>query len=422
MSLFGQTARYLLLTALLTALIGSAGFYTLIHRKIRHEVDEILMSQVEQAQGRLRQRGLRGFGEGDDNPHVTLTGRSAAPVFSDTLVPDALAPGSMADMRQLVATVSAGRQQYRVRVWQPYYEFNELTLDLAIGVILFFLLLMVLCVGVGLSLAGRLWQPFYGTIAVLNRFRLDQPHQPTFPQARVREFALLSRSLTDLTGKLRQQFLLQQQFTENASHELQTPLAVATAELDFVRQSPQLTESDYGHLQRATDALSRLSQLNRSLLLLAQVENDQFSARDALNLSALLDQYLQDFAPFFTHKHLTCRVDIQPAIQLRMNRQLAGVLLTNLLKNAVRHSPTGGDVTIVLTTAMLTICNTGQPLPFAEDQLFGRFVKDPARPDSIGLGLALVRQICDRYQLPLTYRYNRESGEHVFQIQLLPLR
>ncbi len=418
MSLFGQTARYLLLAALLTAIVGSAGFYVLIHRKIRHEVDELLMSQVEQAQWRLRQRGLQSFGTGDDNLLVTPASRDVAPVFTDTLVQNALRPGEVADTRQVLATVRVGERLYRVRVWQPYHEFAELTIDLSIGVILFFLVLMVLSVGIGLSLAGRLWQPFYGIIAELDRFRLDQPEQPAFPQARVREFALLSRSLTDLTGKLKQQFLLQKQFTENASHELQTPLAIASAELDFVRQSPQLTESDYRHLQRATDAVSRLSQLNRSLLLLTQVENDQFSATEALSLSDLVGQYLGDFEPFLTHKNLTCRVEVQPDVHLRMNRQLAGVLLTNLLKNVARHSPVNGRVTVRLTASTLTICNTGKPLPFAESQLFRRFVKDTTRPDSIGLGLALVRQICDRYQLPLTYCYDKEPGEHVFRIQL----
>ncbi|PRY44260.1 signal transduction histidine kinase [Spirosoma oryzae] len=418
MSLFGQTARYLLLAALLTAIVGSAGFYALIHWKIRHEVDELLTNQVRQVEWRLGQRGLRSIDTIDDNLLVTRVRQSLVPVFTDTLVPNALKPGKLVAMRQLLTTVSAGGQRYRVRVWQPYYEFTELTIDLSVWVILFFLVLMALAVGIGLGLAGRLWQPFYGIIAELDRFRLDQPGQPAFPPARVREFALLSRSLTDLTGKLKQQFLLQKQFTENASHELQTPLAIASAELDFIRQSPQLTESDYTHLQRATDALNRLSQLNRSLLLLTQVENDQFSATEVLNLRDLVGQYLGDFEPFFTHKNLTCRVEVQPAVYLRMNRQLAGVLLTNLLKNVARHAPANGRVTILLTQSVLTIRNTGEPLPFAESQLFGRFIKNPTRPDSIGLGLALVRQICDRYQLPLAYQYDRETGEHVFQIQL----
>ncbi|QHW00061.1 sensor histidine kinase [Spirosoma endbachense] len=419
MSLFGQTARYLLLSAFLIALVGSVGFYTLIHRKIRHEVDEILVSQVDQAQKHLQHHPLAGLTDGDDNPHIEPVSQMIRSEFKDLRIQDSLNTKSLILVRQFQTTIVANGQHYLVRVQLPYHEFNELARDLSIWIIIGFLVLMALSVLLGLGLSSRLWRPFYVTIDQLSQFRLDQPASLSFPQAHVREFDLLSRSLGELTRKVRQQFSLQKQFTENASHELQTPLAVASAELDFLLQSKHLTEDDHTHLQRATDALSRLSQLNRSLLLLTQVENDQFASDELVNLSALVHQSMLDFEPFFAHKQLVVTVAIQPEVQLRVNRQLVGVLLTNLLKNTARHCPVGGRVALSLTNAQLTICNTGEPLPFAESQLFNRFVKDPARPDSIGLGLALVRQICERYGLPLTYAYDQASKTHSFQIGLM---
>ncbi|MBD2757842.1 sensor histidine kinase [Spirosoma validum] len=423
MSLLNQTARYLLLTALVIALVGSVGFYVLIHRTIQREVDEILTSQLEQTSQRLKQQlpGARLLSDGDDNPHIErITGRLPAHLgFIYVSAPDPLDRTNMVSIRQLRSTVEADGQTYLVTVSQPYYEFDELSRIMSAGVIFGFLLLMALSVLVGLGLARRLWRPFYGTIDQLRDFRLDTGVEPKFPDSRIREFSLLSRSLSELTQKIRQQFSLQKQFTENASHELQTPLAVASAELDFLLQSEQLTETDHAHLQRATDALIRLSQLNRSLLLLTQVENDQFSTDEMLNLSALLNQYVDEYEPFFQHKHLVITRVIAPDVSLRMNRQLASVLLTNLLKNASRHGTSGGFVRIELVTDTLTIQNTGNPLPFADNQLFNRFVKDPARPDSTGLGLALVKQICDRYGLPLTYQYDSERYVHSFQIKLL---
>ncbi|GAB4038403.1 sensor histidine kinase [Spirosoma gilvum] len=417
MSLFNKTARYLLLTALVIALIGSVGFYTLIHRKIRHEVDEILFSQVEQAKNRLQHQSSVGLTDGDDNPHIEAINQPIRSQFSDVTTLDSIDQKGQIPVRQYQTSVAVRGQQYLIRVRQPYDEFNELARDLSIWVIIGFLALMTLSVLVGLGLSSRLWRPFYATIAELGQFRLDQPVRPQFPEAQVREFDLLSRSLGELTRKLRQQFSLQKQFTENASHELQTPLAIASAELDFLLQSRHLTEDDHNHLQRATDALSRLSQLNRSLLLLTQVENDQFSTDEVVNLSELLMQYTHDFDPFFEHKKLALTRDIQPDVRIRVNRQLIGVLLTNLLKNTTRHSQSGGRVSISLTARSLSIRNSGNPLPFAESQLFSRFVKDPARPDSIGLGLALVKQICDRYNLPLTYQYDLAEKEHSFQIE-----
>ena len=418
MSLFNQTARYLLLTATLIALVGSVGFYTLIHRKIRLEVDEILVSQVEQVQRRMMHRPLVQLVEGDDNPHIEPIRESIPPEFKDLIIQDSLDAHKLVEVRQFRTTVVVDGQAYLVRMRLPYYEFNELARDLSIWIIIGFLVLMTLSVLVGLGFSTHLWRPFYSTIDQLSQFRLDQPASPSFPQTHIREFDLLSRSLSELTQKLNQQFSLQKQFAENASHELQTPLAIASAELDFLLQSHCLEEDDYLHLQRATDALSRLSQLNRSLLLLTQVENDQFASDKPVNLSELVKQSVLDFEPFFAHKLLITTINIQPDVQLLLNHQLAGVLITNLLKNTARHCPVGGHMVLSLTNSHLTIGNTGDPLPFDQSQLFNRFVKDPARSDSLGLGLALVKQICDRYGMQLTYRYHQSSKEHSFQIGL----
>ncbi|MFD2935869.1 sensor histidine kinase [Spirosoma flavum] len=439
MSLLSQTARYLLLTALAIALVGAVGFYTLIHRKIRHEVDEILTSQVKQTGVKLRQQPFVKIYDWDNNPRIDRVTTTVQPTFADITILDSLDGNKPIPIRQLQETVSANGQLYLVTVQQPYYEFNELAREMSAGVIIGFLILMGLSVTVGLGLARQLWRPFYATIDQLGSVRIDTGTEPIFPESRIREFGLLSRSLGELTQKLRRQFSLQKQFTENASHELQTPLAVASVELDFLLQSEHLTESDYAHLQRATDALSRLSQLNRSLLLLTQVENNQFTNDEVLNLSELLNQYTDEYEPFFQHKNMPVERAISPNIQLSMNRQLAGALLTNLLKNAVRHgvarhrnalhgSVQHGSVQhgqgtacvrIELTTDSLAIRNPGAPLPFATNQLFNRFVKDPARSDSTGLGLALVKQICDRYGLSLTYSYDTDKSVHEFRVRLV---
>ncbi len=428
MSLLGQTARYLLLSTLFIAVFGAVSFYAFIHRKIRHEVDEILVNQLAQTKWRLQQAtpnsGLRP--DWDDNPRIERVAGppTGHPLLSDTMQPDSSDDQKLVLLRQVQAVILANGQPYRVTIRLPYYEFNELARELSVVIILGFLGLMTLSVLIGIGLSRRLWRPFYETIDQLDHFRLDQPTEPAFPVSNVREFGLLSRSLSSLTQNVRQQFTLQRQFTENASHELQTPLAVASAELELLIQSDRLSESDWAHLQRATDALGRLSQLNRSLLLLTQVENNQFTESERLNLSALVSNYMDEYEPFFSHKHMAVERAITPDVYQRMNRQLAIVLLTNLLKNAVRHGTasdagTGSTLSISLTPDSLTISNSGKPLPFAAAQLFDRFIKDPARPDSTGLGLALVKQITERYGLPLTYQYDAQQGLHTFRIGLL---
>jgi signal transduction histidine kinase len=422
MSLLGQTARYLLLSALAITLLGSIGFYTLIHRKIQHEVDEILSSQVEHVRLRLKQRALpdtplTGW---TDNPRIERVSSPGTTRFSNEIQFDSLDDNRRVTLRQLVQTVRVNGQFYRVRMQVPYYEFDELARDVSTGVILAFLGLMSLSVLIGLGLARRLWRPFHATVDQLQHVQLDTGIEPAFPASPVYEFTLLSQSLTALTQKLRRQFRLQKQFTENASHELQTPLAVATAELDQLRQSDRLTESDHDHLTQASAALSRLSQVNRSLLLLTQVENDQFIDAEPVDLSTLIGKYVAEYEPFFTHKRIAISQAVTPAIVLTINRQLVSIVLTNLFKNAVRHSESGGYVYLTLTPDALAITNSGLPLPFADSLLFTRFVRNPARPDSTGLGLALVKQIADRYHLPLTHHYDTAKRTHTFRLGLRP--
>ncbi|MBN8822215.1 MULTISPECIES: HAMP domain-containing sensor histidine kinase [unclassified Spirosoma] len=424
MSLLGQTARYLLLSAFVVALIGSVGFYILIHRTIQREVDEILMNQVEQVRHQLRGLAPNAFlrADWDDNPHIERisSAKPTGPVFSDLTLPNPLDSAEFSPVRQVKTIVTEHGETYQITVRQAYYEFNELARIISVGVIWSFLLLMGFSVLIGLGLSRRLWRPFYTTIQQLGQFQLEQATNPLFPDSRIREFDLLSQSLQTLTQNVRKQFFLQKQFTENASHELQTPLAIALTELDTLMQSDNLREADHLHLQRATDALSRLSQLNRSLLLLTQVENDQYSAIEPLNISQLTNQYTDEYAPFFEHKGMTVERAIRPDVELPMNPQLAGVLLNNLFKNAVRHGAPNGQVRVELTDHTLRIQNTGEPLPFADSLIFNRFVKNPARPDSTGLGLALVKQICDRYKLELHYAYDASTTFHGFQIKWKP--
>lgn len=423
MSLLSQTARYLLLSALALALLGSVGFYVLIHRTIRHEVDEMLDHDVRRVAQQLRQLPpsapiAPALGS---SLRITASPSPRPPAYTDRELPNPLRPEQPIPFRQLQQTEFVHGRWYTIQLQQPYDEFDELTRIMSAGVILGFLLLMCASVVLGLGLSRRLWRPFHATIAQLGAFRLDQPTELALPTSRVQEFNLLNQSLGELTRKLRRQFLLQKQFTENASHELQTPLAIASAELDMLMQSERLAEPDWQHLQRATDALGRLNQLNRSLLLLTQVENQQFADAEALNLSDLLPALLADYAVFFQHRQLTVSQSLTPGVLLRINRQLLGVLLTNLLKNAARHSTEGGQVRVVLTPDYLLVSNSGEPLPFAEERLFGRFVKHPARPDSTGLGLALVRQIAQRYALPVGYRYDHSARTHTFTLGLHPV-
>ncbi len=318
--------------------------------------------------------------------------------------------------RELATGVRAGNRPYRLWVRQSLVEEEDFILTitgLQTGV---FLLLLL---GLGLinrQLTRQLWLPFTNALHGIRRFRLETDPAPDWLPTQVNEFRKLQTDLTTLIRRNQQAYNSQKQFTENASHELQTPLAVIAAELEVLSQSENLPDADLAHVQRATKATARLSQINRALLLLTQIENRQFSNSQPVSIGAVLDRLLTANAEFISHKQLTLTHEPGLGPTVPMNPYLAEVLLGNLIRNAIRHTPTGGSIGCCITPESVEITNTGERLPFMPDTLFDRFVKNPALPEATGLGLAIARQIADRYGLSLTYGYDADAGAHRFRL------
>ncbi|MVM33691.1 sensor histidine kinase [Spirosoma sp. HMF4905] len=314
--------------------------------------------------------------------------------------------------RELKTGLSVNGQLYQLRLRQSLVEREDFIVTitgLQTGV---FLLLLL---GLGLinrQMTRRLWQPFTDVLGIIRRFRLEKDPLPDWPATQVLEFNELQGDLTTLIRRNQVVYASQKQFTENASHELQTPLAVISAELEVLFQSEGLPDEELAHVQRATEAVQRLAQLNKALTLLTQIENRQFIEDKSVHIGQLIDRLLKTNAEFIRHKQLrlTYTQSADPAVL--MNPQLAEVLLGNLVRNAIRHTPTGGDITIHLLAHQLRVSNSGESLPFPEEAIFERFVKNPALPEATGLGLAIAHQIADRYGLSLTYTY--ESDQHHF--------
>jgi signal transduction histidine kinase len=415
MKLLHKTLLYLMLAAVPVALVGNWLFRTSIRAVIRHEIDEQLRSDLLYASQQLRQAGAaaRPVTLGAVQVTVAGAGTSLPPTFSNTTGWDIREQKNL-PVRQLTATVPVGQRTYRLTVRQVTEEFEEIA-DLVAGRVLWaFLGLLGGLVLLNVWVAGRLWTPFYRLIDQLRRHRLDTGPPAEFATDNVAEFGQLSAALNEMSRNLHRQFVAQKDFTDHAAHEMQTPLALVGAELDGLLCGEQLSDDQVHHIERAQSAIDRLSRLNKSLLLLTKIENQQFPDRQVVDLSALTTELAGAYGEFATHRGLVWQTDIAPGVAQPLNPYLAEVLLSNLLKNAVIHSPAGAIVHIGLTQTGFCVENDGPLLPFPPDRLFDRFVKNPARPESTGLGLALVQQIAQRYGLTVRYAYLPNPGRHQF--------
>ena len=278
-------------------------------------------------------------------------------------------------------------------------------------------LLFLICTAVGTRLVlGKVFVPLNKMVAWLQRLRPENVVEPLDDSTRIREFKLLNRAAMEMANRSHLLYNEQKQFIENASHELQTPLAIARGKLELLAESENLTEEQLRELDAVYSTLGRAVKLNKSLLLLSRIENGQYAETEEVSIDGLLDELLPDLMDIYGHKNLRLeRKQAESPFVVRCNPSLAHILVSNLVKNAMLHNCDGGLLSVETTQTSLSVRNSGDA-PLDSSKLFRRFAHSVNRKkESTGLGLAIAYAIAQASSLQLTYRW--EKGMHVFTLK-----
>lgn len=263
------------------------------------------------------------------------------------------------------------------------------------------------------SLTRKLWKPFYNTLNQLKAYELDKSESIHTDKTSITEFDDLNKTIVHLTDRNRKVFTQQKEFIENASHELQTPLAIFQAKLDMLMQNPALMEAEATTILELEQTANRMAKLNKNLLLLSRIDNDQFTQMEDVDLAHLANLMLVNLKPMADVAMISIESSTSTLI-LKANPTLIEVLLTNLFHNAIRHTPPGGKINIAFSGRTITLSNTGNPLIMEADKIFERFSKESKNENSSGLGLAIVKKICDTNGYQLKYAF--DAGVHSFTV------
>lgn len=211
-----------------------------------------------------------------------------------------------------------------------------------------------------------------------------------------------------MTKKSRDSYVAQKEFIENAAHELQTPLAIAINKLELLLEKDQVSQSQSQEIGGVLDNLTRLTRLNKSLLLLSKIDNRQYVDEELIDFNELIETTVQDFSDFATHRHMQLNVSSSGTLQYKMNKDLAIVLITNLVKNAIVHGDVGQSITIDISKNRIQIQNFGGLDALNRNDIFKRFRKTGTDSRSTGLGLAISKAIADKYDLRLEYLFREQ--------------
>ncbi|MCH7413835.1 HAMP domain-containing histidine kinase [Belliella sp. R4-6] len=269
---------------------------------------------------------------------------------------------------------------------------------------LFFFFILVGYYFINRFIAGRVWQPFYKTLDRLSRLQIHKGDALVPVDTDIEEFQQMNENLLFFTNRSQSAYNQQKEFTENASHELQTPLAVLQAKSDLLMQS-DLSEAQYALLDQINLTIGRMNRLNKNLLLLTKIENKQFIPNERINLSDTIKETIDLYMVSFKERNLEVVDQVTPNITIQGNRALIETLINSLLTNSISHNIDGGSVIILLNEKNLIIKNTGISNDLGEDKIFKRFNKGAKNTDGSGLGLAICEEICNMHQMKITYRY-----------------
>lgn len=328
-------------------------------------------------------------------------------IFKDTLILNRY-EGTLDPFRQLTFYASIDGEPHRVVIRKSMIQSYKLIEAISAIMIAFLGVLMVGMFFFQRRLSGKIWQPFYESLANIKDFDWTKSKKLELPKSEITEFNELEDVMVKMASKMQHDYKSLKEFTENASHEMQTPLALINARVEQFIQTGDLDKDHTYWIEEIYHASRRISRINQGLLLLAKIENQQFTEQENTNLTDLLKAKLSDFEDIISHKQIHVDIDAEGEFITLMSPALAEIMIVNLINNAIRHNYVNGTLEIRSGNHYLQVSNTGNALKTDPESLFDRFKKESSGSESVGLGLAIVKQICDNYNLKITYQ-NQES-------------
>ncbi len=314
--------------------------------------------------------------------------------------------------RAVKALISLKGDNYLLTVTESKDASEHLTqLIIGITLVLTVLLLLILVITNRYIFSG-LWKPFYTILQQLKAFNIADSASLDLGKTNIDEFQELNEAVTTMSTRVKSDYQNLKTFTENASHEMLTPIAVITSKLDTLIQDERLKAEQFIQITDIYAATNKLSRLNQSLLLLVKIDNDLIHDNATFNLKDIILEKIHQFQELNQNKQIEIIEQLDDK-EITASKYLIEILINNLFNNAIKHNITRGKIYIDLTPNQLVFQNTGETGELKSDEIFERFKKGK-NSDGTGLGLTIAKNICSQYGFKLTYSF--ESLLHTFKI------
>jgi signal transduction histidine kinase len=304
---------------------------------------------------------------------------------------------------------------YELTVAIPSLEKEDLRSKIMWWIVILYVLLLVAVLAINVFVMNRSFRPLYALLRWIDDFRLGDSVPALENDTNITEFRRLGAAVYDSARRQNEIYEEQSGFIGNASHELQTPIAVCQNRLELLADDPSLGESQLTQIVAVRRTLGQMSRLNRNLLLLSRIDNRQLGVSEDVDVGVLVTRLLEDYSEIYAERGITAELFHKGDFVLRMNETLASILFGNLIKNAFAHTPSGGQIEVTVTKESFEVSNTAAEGSLDESVIFRRFYKGTTAEGSTGLGLALAQSVGRAYDLRIEYSFTDEI--HRFTVQ-----
>jgi signal transduction histidine kinase len=417
MKLLTKTSRYYILYTIPVILFSAVFIYFFLLQEIGESNESILLTRVKVIENYIAKGNSSALNVFEVNNEVYIKeiekGRIIPQTIKDTLMYSDIEKEYVSNKIMEVNAV-VNRRNYQIKVWKSTIEYDELMEVVFVVFTVLLVLLLLVTAYINSKVSKLIWDPFRTTLDYIKDFSVHTSDYKKLEPSEIEEFSELNSSINHMTSKMSSDYKNQKKFTENASHEFQTPLAIIKGKIDLLLQENTLKEEAMTLLISIEEATSRLSRINKSLLLLSKIENQQYEKTDTVAILPVLEKVKALNEDFILDKNIELVDEAIAELDFKINSELCFILISNLIQNAIRHNVKNGQITISIKDQALLISNTGSLEALNEVSIFERFEKKSSNVNSIGLGLAIVKEIADANSIEVVYRY--ENNRHTFSL------
>jgi len=411
MKLLNKTSLIIVTVALFIFFLGGIAFYKIIQTMIIEQVDHELVHQQTNIINELNS-----FQQMDNVYLLTENRVQIKKLESNIHIEEVIVDTVMYDKveklyvpyRMLRFHTHIGGNNFKISIYRSMLEAENLIEQIVITMTLMMITLILAMFLLNRYFFQRIWDDFFCAVDKVQKYNLRDDPNLNLAFSEVKEFQMLNQVFEKLTQRIHKDYVSLKEFTENASHEIQTPLSIMRAKIELLLQHPGYSEVQIAQISSLNEAVNRLSNINKVLILLTRIENNQFPELSKVHLKERIDYHMENFQEVIEARNITYNHELNKNTIINVNTALADILIINLVKNAIRHNYDDGKLNISLRDNSLEISNTGPKLNIPFDQIFNRFVKTQNTSDSLGLGLSLVKKICELYDFDIQYIFEND--------------